>query len=76
MQSNLQAKGLNICRVASEGMKKIGQQEKKYDIIAKCILLCSLDDNVFNRVFACENAKELWKTINENHGGTKDVTNE
>ena len=27
-------------------------------------------------VFACENTKNLWKTICENHGGTKDVVNE
>ena len=27
-------------------------------------------------MFACENAKELWKTINENYEVTKDVTNE
>jgi hypothetical protein len=31
---------------------------------------------VFNRVFACKNLFKLWKTINENHGGTKDVANE
>ena len=31
---------------------------------------------MFNRVFACENAKDLWKTISENHEGTKDVANE
>jgi len=31
---------------------------------------------VFNRVFACENANVLWKTISENHEGTKDVANE
>ena len=31
---------------------------------------------MFNRVFACKNAKNLWKTNNENHGGTKDVANE
>jgi hypothetical protein len=31
---------------------------------------------VFNRVFACKNSFELWKTINENHGGTNDVANE
>ena len=30
---------------------------------------------MFNRVFACENAKDLWKTICENHEGTKDVAN-
>jgi hypothetical protein len=38
--------------------------------------LSSLSDNVFNHVFASENAKELWKTINENHESTKDVANE
>ena len=27
-------------------------------------------------MFACENAKDLWKTISENHEGTKDVANE
>jgi len=31
---------------------------------------------VFNRVFACENANVLWKTISENHEGTKDIANE
>ena len=38
--------------------------------------LSSLGDTVFNRVFACENAKDLWKTICENHSRTKDVANE
>ena len=38
--------------------------------------MSSLSDNVFNRVYSCENAKELWKTINENHEGTEDVANE
>ena len=27
-------------------------------------------------MFACENANILWKTISENHEGTKDVANE
>ena len=31
---------------------------------------------MFNHVFACKNAKVLWKTISENHEGTKDVANE
>ena len=31
---------------------------------------------MFNRLFACKNAKELWKTISENHEGIKDVANE
>ena len=43
---------------------------------AKCAILNSLGENVFNRVFTCENAKVLWKTISENHEGTKDVANE
>ena len=37
--------------------------------------MSSLGDNVFNRVFACKNAKGLSKTISENHEGTKDVAN-
>ena len=31
---------------------------------------------MFNRVFACENAKDLWKTISDNHEVTTDVANE
>ena len=57
-------------------MKNNGHQEKQFDAIAKCVILSSLEDKIFNRVFACENAKELWKTIIKNHEGTKDVANE
>jgi len=76
MQSHLQANGLNVWRVTSEGTKSNSQQEKQYDAIAKCAILNSLGENVFNLVFACENANVLWKTISENHEGTKDVANE
>ena len=76
MQSHLQEKVLNVWRVTSEGIKGNNQQEKQYDAIAKCAILRSLGDNVFNRVFACKNTKNLWKTISENHEGTKDVANE
>ena len=69
MQSHLQAKGLNVWRVTSEGIKSKSQQEKQYDVIVKCAILSSLGDNVFNRVFACQNAKDLWKTICGNHCG-------
>ena len=31
---------------------------------------------MFDRVFVCKNAKELRKTISENHEKTKDVANE
>ena len=75
MQSHLQAKCLNIWRVTNEGVKSNSQQEKQYNAIAKCAILNSLGDNVFNCVFACKNAKELWKTISENPEGTKDVAN-
>ena len=76
MEFHLQSMGLNVWRVTSEGMKSKGQQEKQFDAIAKCVILSSLDDKIFNRVFACENAKDLWKTIKENHEGTKNVANE
>ena len=58
MESHLQAKGLNVWRVTSEGMKNKGQQEKQFDAIAKCAILSSLGDTVFNRVFAYINAKD------------------
>ena len=59
MEAHLQAKGLNVWRVTSEGIKGNSQQEKQHDVIAKYAILSSLGDNVFNRVFACKNAKEL-----------------
>ena len=61
MEFHLQAKGLNIWRVTSEGMKNKSQQKKQFDAIAKCVILSSFKDNMFNHVFACENAKDLWK---------------
>ena len=63
MQSHLQANGLNVWRVISEEVKSNSQQEKQYDAIAKCAILNSLGDNVFNHVFACENAKNLGKLL-------------
>ena len=59
MEAHLQAMSLNVWRVVSEGTKSNSQQEKQYDAIAKCAILSSLGENVFNRVFACENAKSL-----------------
>jgi hypothetical protein len=38
--------------------------------------LSSLDVGVFNRVFNCENAHELWKTIKEQNEGSTKVANE
>ena len=58
MQSHLQAKSLNVWRVTSEGMKNKGEQEKQFDTIAKCVILSSLEDKIYNHEFACENAKE------------------
>ena len=76
MQSHLQATRLNIWRVVSEGVKNNDLQQKQHDVTAKCIILSSLSDNVFNRVYSYKNAKELWKTIIENHEGTEYVANE
>ena len=76
MQAHLQATGLNVWRVVSEGVKNNSQQEKQNDVTAKCIILSSFSDNMFNRVYCCENTKELWKTIIGNHEGTEDVANE
>ena len=76
MQAHLQATGLNIWRVVSEGTKSSSQQERQYDATAKSIILSSLNENVFNHVYSCENAHKLWKTIIENHEDTEDVANE
>jgi hypothetical protein len=49
---------------------------QEFDVIAKNIILSSLDVGIFNRVFTCENAHELWKTIKEQNEGSKEVANE
>ena len=67
MQAHLQATGLDVWNVVSEGFKFKTLKEKQNDVITKSIILSSLSDNVFNRVYSCENAKELWKTIVKNH---------
>jgi len=76
MQAHLQARGLDVWRVTELGKKNETKAERQYDAIAKSILLSSLCDSVFNRVFANENAHKLWKQIVENHEGTKDVANQ
>ena len=60
----------------SEGVKNNDLQEKQHDVTVKYIILSSLCDNVFNRVYSCENAQKLWTTIIENHESREDVTNE
>jgi hypothetical protein len=59
MEAYLQAKDLDVWRVTDEGMKNGTRKEKQFDLIAKSIILSSLDVGVFNRVFTCENAHEL-----------------
>jgi hypothetical protein len=76
MEAYLQAKDLDVWRVTNEGMKNGIKKEKQFDVIAKSIILSSLDVGVFNRVFNCENAHELWKTIKEQNDGSKEVANE
>jgi hypothetical protein len=76
MEAYLQAKDLDVWRVNDEGMRNGTKKEKQFDVIAKSIILSSLDVGVFNRVFNCENAHELWKTIKEQNEGSKEVANE
>ena len=76
MEVHLQPTGLDVWRVVSEGIQNTSRREKQNDVIAKNIILSSLGDSMFNRVFTCKNTKELWKTIKENHEGTKNVANE
>jgi hypothetical protein len=59
MEAYLQAKDLDVWRVTDEGMKNGTKKKKQFDVIAKSIILSSLDVGVFNRVFNCENAQEL-----------------
>jgi hypothetical protein len=75
MEAYLQAKDLDVWRVTDEGMRNGTKKENQFDVIAKSIILSSLDVGVFNRVFNCENAHELWKTIKEKNEGSKEVAN-
>jgi hypothetical protein len=71
MEAYLEAKDLDVWRVTNEGVKNGTKKEKQFDVIAKSIILSSLDVGVFNRVFTCDNAYELWKPIKEQNEGTK-----
>jgi hypothetical protein len=61
MEVYLQARDLDVWRVTDEGMKNGTRKEKQFDVIAKSIILSSLDVGVFNRVFTCENAMSYGK---------------
>jgi hypothetical protein len=76
MEAYLEAKDLDVWRVTDEGLKNGTKKEKQFDVIAKSIILSSLDVGIFNRVFTCENAHELWKTIKVQNEGSKEVANE
>jgi hypothetical protein len=76
MEAYLQARDLDVWRVTDEGMGNGTKKEKQFDVISKSIILSSLDVGVFNIVFTCENAHELWKTIKEQIEGSKEVANE
>lgn len=76
MEAHLQARGLDVWCVTKEGTRSNTSRERQFDAIAKSILLSSLCDSVFNRVFASPNAHELWKQIVENHEGSADVANQ
>jgi hypothetical protein len=71
-------KVLNFCKFCTPNFWYVTgtKKEKQFDVIAKSIILSSPDVGVFNRVFNCENAHELWKTIKEQNEGSKEVANE
>jgi hypothetical protein len=50
MEAYLQAKDPDVWRVADEVMRNSTKKEKQFDVIAKSIILSSLDVGVFNRV--------------------------
>jgi hypothetical protein len=76
MEAYLLENDLDVWRVTNEGMRNGTNKEKQFDVIAKSIILSSLDVGVFNRVFNCENVHELWKTIKEQNEGSKEVAYE
>ena len=59
MQAHLQATGLNVWRVVSEGIQNTSRKEKQNDVIAKNIILSSLGDSMFNRVFTYKNTRAM-----------------
>jgi hypothetical protein len=61
MEAYLQAKDLDVWRVTDEVMRNGTKKEKQFVVIAKSIILSSLDVGVFNRVFNCENAHSYGK---------------
>jgi hypothetical protein len=76
MEAYLQSSDLDVWRVTDEGMRNGTRKEKQFDVIAKSIILSSLDVGVLNRVYNCDNAHELWKTIKGQNEGSKEVANE
>jgi hypothetical protein len=76
MEAYLQAMDLDVWRVTDEGMRNGTRKENQFDVISKSTILSSLDIGVFNIVFTCENAHDLWKTIKEQNEGSKEVANE
>ncbi|XP_069146035.1 uncharacterized protein [Solanum lycopersicum] len=45
--------------------------EKGYT--AKKLLVCGIGSEEFNRIFACESAKEIWDCLRTGHEGTEQV---
>ncbi|KAK2990084.1 hypothetical protein RJ640_000856 [Escallonia rubra] len=46
------------------------------DDISKNIISCGLNINEYNRVLACETAKEMWRLLEVTHEGTKQIHDE
>jgi hypothetical protein len=50
MEAYLQAKDLDVWRVTDEGVKNGTKKEKQFDVIAKSIILSSLDVGVWTNL--------------------------
>jgi hypothetical protein len=48
MEAYLQAKDLDVWTATNEGMRNGTKKEKQFDVIAKSIILSSLDVGIFN----------------------------
>uniref|UniRef100_A0A0A9AGU3 Uncharacterized protein n=1 Tax=Arundo donax TaxID=35708 RepID=A0A0A9AGU3_ARUDO len=77
MQCYLQTKGLDVWRVIESGMRtRAPNQERQYDSMMKSILLLFLSIEIFNRVYAHDNAHDIWTNLVEIHKDYKDVHNQ
>ncbi|XP_033511115.1 uncharacterized protein [Nicotiana tomentosiformis] len=72
-----------LIKAAGEGTRTVPKTRKEYHDVdrktikknfkANKILVCGIGPDEYNRVSACESAKEIWKTLKTAHEGTTQV---